>query len=141
VVIVEGRVPDRWLATLAGFQPTVADHLSRVGRLFARLPAASAFAVVNHEEEPAAIGRAVVENGHIGLFDVVTRPDRRRRGLATDITLALLAWGARSGAARAYLQVVPSNEAACRLYDRLGFRQAYRYWYRVAPRQAQGRSN
>lgn len=138
VEIAEGPVPDRWLAMLATFQPSVADHLSRVGRLFARLPATSAFAVVHDEEGPAAIGRAVVESGHVGLFDVFTRPDRRRRGLAADITLALLAWSARCGAKRAYLQVVPSNEAACRLYQQLGFRETYRYWYRVAPPKAQG---
>ena len=132
VVMVEGRVPNGWLATLAEFQPTVADHLSQVGRLFARLPAASVFAIVHDEQGPAAIGRAVVENGHVGLFDVFTRPDQRRRGLAGDITLALLAWGARNGASRAYLQVVPSNEAASRLYHQLGFTEKYRYWYRAA---------
>jgi GNAT superfamily N-acetyltransferase len=141
VEIAEGPVPDWWLAMLAAYQATVADHLSQVGRLFARLPAASAFAAVHHEEMPVAIGRAVVESGSVGLFDVFTRQDQRRRGLGRAITQALLAWGARNGAARAYLQVVPSNEAACRLYDRLGFRVAYRYWYRVAPVEAQGRSN
>jgi len=133
VEVAEGPVPDPWLATLAGFQPRVEQHLEEVRRLFSRLPATTAFAMIRHEATPAAIGRAVLEGGRVGLFDVFTRPDRRGRGLATDITVALLGWGAGNGAARAYLQVVPSNDAANRLYRRLGFTEVYRYWYRVAP--------
>ena len=134
VAVEVGPVPDHWLATLAGFQPAVAQHLGEVRRLFSRLPTFSAFAVIRHEAAAAAIGRAVLEGGNVGLFDVFTRPDLRSRGLATDITLALMGWGAGKGAIRAYLQVVPSNESACRLYRRLGFHEVYRYWYRVAPR-------
>ena len=31
----------------------------------------------------------------------------------------------------AYLQVVVGNEIAENLYDKLGFKEVYRYWYRV----------
>jgi GNAT superfamily N-acetyltransferase len=134
VEVAEGPVPDHWLMTLAEFQPRVGKHIDVVRDLFSRLPLTSAFALIRHEASPASLGRAVVEDGHIGLFDVFTRPDFRGRGLATDITLALLGWGEAQGATHAYLQVVPSNDAAHRLYQRLGFQEAYRYWYRVAPR-------
>ena len=134
IEIAEGPVPEEWLMALAGFQPSVADHIEEVHRVFARLPAASAFALVQDGTTPAAIGRAVFENGHIGVFDVFTRSDLRRRGLAAAVTRSLLAWGVHNGATRAYLQVIPSNEAACHLYAGLGFSEAYRYWYRVAPR-------
>jgi ribosomal protein S18 acetylase RimI-like enzyme len=134
IKVIEGAVPKHWLAVLADFQPGVAHHLEDLHRLFARLPATSAFAMVQNGTTPAAIGRAVFEHGNVGLFDVFTRADLRRRGLAAAVTRTLLAWGTRHGATRAYLQVVPSNDAACRLYAGLGFNEAYRYWYRVAPR-------
>jgi ribosomal protein S18 acetylase RimI-like enzyme len=35
------------------------------------------------------------------------------------------------GADKAYLQVMQSNVAAMQLYEGLGFRAAYSYWYRV----------
>jgi ribosomal protein S18 acetylase RimI-like enzyme len=134
VEVAEGVAPERWLATLALFQPRVEHHLEVVRRLFSRLPESSAFAMIRQEATPAAIGRAVFEDGHVGLFDVFTRPELRGRGLATDITLSLLGWAAGKGATRAYLQVIPANDAAYLLYRRLGFQEAYRYWYRVAPR-------
>ena len=68
----------------------------------------------------------------MGLFEVGTVPAQRRRGLATAVVEDLLAWGAGQGAERAYLQVMEANSPARALYARLGFQEAYRYWYRVA---------
>ena len=132
VKTVEGPVPPSWLTILGNFQPRVKEYSDVVRELFSRLPPTSGFAVVDWEGSPAAIGRAVLEGKDVGLFDVMTRPDLQRRGLATDITLALLDWAGRHEADRAYLQVVPSNDPAVRLYAKLGFEEVYRYWYRVA---------
>lgn len=130
VEVFEGPMPTEWLEALARFQPRVAEHFDAVRDLFSRLPRSSAFALIRHQAEPAALGRAVSEDGHVGLFDVFTRDDLRNRGLATDLTLALLSWGAAHGARQAYLQVLTVNDPAHQLYDRLGFREVYRYWYR-----------
>ena len=133
VEVVEGPIPRSWLAMLASLQPRVEQHFDAASDLFSRLPVSSAFAAVRRDGAPAAIGRAVLENDDVGLFDVATHPDLRRGGLATDITMALLNWGSRRGATRAYLQVESGNDPALRLYRRFGFEEVYRYWYRVAP--------
>jgi len=133
VEVAEGPIPRSWLAMLASLQPRVEQHLDAARDLFSRLPISSAFAAVRRDGAPAAIGRAVLENDDVGLFDIITDPDLRRRGLATDITLALLDWGSQHGATRAYLQVEPGNSPALGLYRRFGFEEVYRYWYRVAP--------
>ena len=77
---------------------------------------------------------AVAEADLVGLFEVVTDPSQRGRGLATTVVGALLAWGRMHGAATGYLQVMLDNGPALRMYERLGFAETYRYWYRRGDR-------
>jgi ribosomal protein S18 acetylase RimI-like enzyme len=90
-------------------------------------------AVLDTADQPAACGRGVLENHLIGLFDLVTAPSHRGLGYATRLITTLLQQAHAAGAQHAYLQVAASNHAAHRLYTRLGFQEAYPYWYRVAP--------
>ena len=80
---------------------------------------------------PTAIGVAVVDGSWVGLFDIVVDPGERGKGAGKTITSAMLAWAAGRGAERSYLQVVTTNETAIAMYDRLGFTDAYHYWYRT----------
>ncbi|WP_172425488.1 GNAT family N-acetyltransferase [Candidatus Dactylopiibacterium carminicum] len=80
---------------------------------------------------PVSCGLGVLVDGHLGLFDLATRLGYQRRGLATRLCQGLMHWGRDAGATTAYLQVFASNIAAIRLYERLGFRQLYHYWYRI----------
>jgi len=81
---------------------------------------------------PVAWGMGVIADRMIGLFNIVTLPDHRGRGLGGRLVRALLAAGAREGAEFAYLQVGAENHAARSLYAGLGFRDLYRYHYRRA---------
>ena len=107
--------------------PDQAIHL----KLLRSIRTPCAFAVDSDGEEPACCGLGVTVQDQLGLFDIVTDPDYRRRGLAKTLCSNLLAWGQRAGARSAFLQVVGSNNVAIRLYESMGFRRAYHYWYRV----------
>ncbi len=93
-----------------------------------------AFAVDSIGDQPVCCGLGVLADGQLGLFDVATSPRYRGRGMARRLCARLLAWGRRLGAQSAFLQVVGSNAVAIRLYEDLGFRRAYHYWYRVSSR-------
>jgi ribosomal protein S18 acetylase RimI-like enzyme len=43
----------------------------------------------------------------------------------------LLSWAKQQGAQKTYLQVMLNNAPALRLYEKLGFKEAYQYWYRL----------
>ena len=72
----------------------------------------------------------------MGLFDLVTAPELRRRGFGTRLVAELLEWGRGRGAARAYLQVVAGNADAVRICERAGFHPAYPYHYRVSTEES-----
>ncbi len=78
----------------------------------------------------AGAALAVLEDKLVGLFDVVINPDYRRRGFGRAMAVQLLRRAQSMGAQHAYLQVETANEAARKLYEKIGFIDSYRYWYR-----------
>jgi N-acetylglutamate synthase len=74
----------------------------------------------------------IAEDRCVGVFDVVTHASQRGRGLASALIARALADAHADGATTAYLQVEATNPAV-RVYEKLGFRTAYDYWYRQLP--------
>jgi len=105
-----------------------ADAQERIETL-RRIPQPMFFARVTVEGRPAAIGACAVDSGWAGVSVMRTSPDHRRLGLATRIVSALLGAARDAGATRSYLQVEAANVTAIGLYEKLGFRKAYRYRY------------
>lgn len=75
-----------------------------------------------------ACGQIVVDGDLVGLYDVFSAAPRQ--GYGERLCRALLTLAHAQGARQAYLQVGSDNDAAQRLYRRLGFVFAYRYHYR-----------
>ncbi|MWV44287.1 GNAT family N-acetyltransferase [Paenibacillus sp. HJL G12] len=79
---------------------------------------------------PVACGLGVIEDNFVGLFDIITSVEQRNRGYGEQLILNILKWAKENGAEQGYLQVVQDNKPANRLYDKLGYRHIYSYWYR-----------
>lgn len=128
--VQEGGEPtDSWLQRYRpdGFPPAARQVLGGgPGVAFASVTAPGS-------DVPVAIGRAVVEGPWVGIAAVAVAQEERRRGHARAVMRALLRFGIKRGASRAYLQVVPDNAAARALYEQLGFTLHHRYHYRSAP--------
>lgn len=86
--------------------------------------------VVFEGARPLAAGQTVIEGDLAGLYDIVTAPSERGKGLGSAISRALLADAASAGARTASLQVDAGNAPARRIYSKLGFVDRYVYWYR-----------
>ncbi len=131
---------DEWLSAVARFTPVAEPRQPLLRAILGNIAPRTRFAAVTDAEGICACGMGVIEDGWLGLFDIVTCPDRRRRGFARQVVDALLHWGRANGAARAYLQVMLDNPAARSLYAGVGFREIYEYVY-MARAERTGRSS
>ncbi|PJZ43639.1 GNAT family N-acetyltransferase [Leptospira brenneri] len=75
-------------------------------------------------------GFGVMENGYVGIFDLVIKENERKNGYATEIIKIILEEAFRKGIKKSYLQVVTTNSMAINLYAKLGYKEEYKYWYR-----------
>ena len=80
-----------------------------------------------------ACASAVLERGYVTLVNVIVSEAYRGQGLGRQLCESLLSEAVKAGAHTAYLQVVQSNSIAVHLYEKLGYRKLYSYWYRVKP--------
>jgi ribosomal protein S18 acetylase RimI-like enzyme len=105
-----------------------AEEAGPFGSLFERMAVgqgARARAVVVHlDGRPSATALGCLDGQVLGIYNVATLPDARRRGLGLAATHAIL----RDGAARgARLAVLESTADGLPLYRRLGFREVGRF--------------
>lgn len=119
-------ISDNWLDAWATWNNIPAQHITTAKMMLSDDTTTACFAWVANK----AVGLAICEKNHVGLFDIVVAPNQRGRGLGFTLVNNLLAWGKLQGANTAYLQVVANNIPALALYDKLGFKTHHNYWYR-----------
>jgi len=125
------HVRDAWLTAYARCSRIDdADTVSKLARILGGIPGETIFAYIMDGDVTVACGLGVLDGGYLGCFDIVVDAAYRGRGHGRGIMEGLLAEGVRRGAHTAYLQVVAGNRPAESLYDGLGFKEKYRYWYR-----------
>ncbi|GAC1320855.1 MAG: hypothetical protein NVSMB2_17100 [Chloroflexota bacterium] len=132
-ISLSAELTDAWFTDFNRLTVTPPALQGYERRLLDKIAPAHAFASISVDGRTVAVGLAVAERGHVGLFDIVVESTVRNQGLGRRLCTTLLAWGRHQGAARAYLAVMANNAPARRLYSTLGFRESYTYWYRTQP--------
>ena len=87
-------------------------------------------ALFKQEGETVACGFGVLERKFFGLFNIYTHKAHRNKGVANKLIREMFEWAESKGAETSYLQVDESNIVARNLYKKIGFNNAYPYWYR-----------
>lgn len=118
-----------WLGAYREASGRGSGREAAVEAILRRTPQPRRFASIERDGEIASVGLGVVVAGTLWIFSIGTKTAHRGNRLAEDVTSSLMAWGRGEGANRVALQVADTNEAARRLYKRLGFTPAYRYHY------------
>jgi len=104
-------------------------HLERL----AQSPLVAHAIVARADGRTLACGQVAFDDDLAAIYDMVTAPAQRGRGVATAILDALLAHANERSVAHAFLQVNDDNEAALAVYRKFGFATAYTYHYRARP--------
>lgn len=125
---------EQWLEQYSAMSSLSQSSKPAAAKLLDAMPDRKCFLTLYAEGEPAACGVAVLEDGWVALYDIITDGRFRQRGLAERLVRKLLQWGRDHGADYGYLMVLQNNDPANRLYDKIGFEQQYDYWYRVKKR-------
>jgi len=130
-VTIEERITEAWQYYYFTFNKVSPAFVPVAKKIQASItnPVLCATAYVN--KKAVACGLGVMEQGYVGLLDIVVKEEYRRCGFGKLLCRTLLEKAKEKGATTGYLQVVDSNEAAKKLYKGLGFEDVYRYWYRI----------
>ncbi len=130
-ITVGDELSEEWLDVFAELGGLSLEQQNTLRRMLQSSNLLQGFAILRNEGVPASCGLGVIQHGYIGLYDIITAPSQRRQGMAEQMLLGLLGWGKNRGATDSFLQVVQANRGASALYDKLGFKEIYQYWYRV----------
>ena len=128
---LQESLSDDWLWNFCAMSAISDAHRNTLREILINIIPRHCFVALTSNGRVVACGLGVLQSGYIGLFDIVTDPDFRRRGFGQQVISSILAWGKENQAKTAYLQVMLNNPPALQLYAKLGFREQYQYWYRI----------
>jgi len=97
--------------------------------MLGRIPGLLITSIKKVDNKIVGVGLGIINTNYIGLFDIIVDKKYREYGYGKEIVVNLLAEAKRRKINNAYLQVVENNKAANSLYDKIGFKDVYRYWY------------
>ncbi len=130
-VMIEEKFTEAWQYYYFTFNKVSSTSIPTAKKIQAKITHPVLCATVYMNKKAVACGLGVMEQGHVGLLDIVVKEEYRGQGLGRILCQALLEKAKTRGATTGYLQVVDSNTTAKKLYEGLGFEKQYSYWYRI----------
>ena len=134
-VTIEEKFTEGWQYYYFTFNKVSPSTVPTAKKIQARITNPVLCATVYVDKKAIACGLGVLEQGYVGLLDIVVKEEYRGCGFGRVLCRSLLEKAKEKGATIGYLQVVDSNEVAKKLYESLGFEDVYSYWYRVKERE------
>jgi len=130
-IVVTEQLDDHWLDQFFRKSGLDERYLVTLREMLGRIISKRGLFSIAAGDDVIAFGLAVMDSDYVGLYDILTDRNYRRQGLGRRISREMMRWGKANGAKTAYLQVMLNNPPALRLYDEIGFKEAYKYWYRL----------
>lgn len=130
-IIISNKLNDEWTDAYFQFSNLQEKEKQLTSiEMLNRIPGSLITCLLKKNKKVLGVGLGIINSNYIGLFDIIVGEHYRRKGYGKDIVLSLLAEAKCRKINTAYLQVVENNIAANSLYEKIGFKDVYRYWYR-----------
>lgn len=130
-VSINDTITDRWISELFRLnQTTNPIHRKIVPSMFKAIPKKTIVTAISDGHRMVASGLGILDRDELGIYAIYIDPEYRRKHYAKCICNTLITQGMKLGARYAYLQVVKGNQPAISLYNSLGLRYYYSYWFR-----------
>jgi len=130
-VIITSQLTDEWFKAFTTMNKISQKNSTTLREMLLKIIPSTYYCSIFKNGKIVAVGLGVAERGYVGIFDVYVNEEHRRKGLGNKIMKNLLYHASRNGCSSSYLQVVDSNEGAKYLYEKLGYKKIYSYWYRI----------
>lgn len=132
-VSISPSIQRKWIDSLLALNGTTnAVHKAIVPTMYNAIPKDTICVSIQSEGNIIGTGLGILDRDYVGVYAIHVREDYRKKGLARAMCTCILKEGIKKGAKKAYLQVIDGNDAACSLYQSLGFQSLYTYWFRVS---------
>lgn len=132
LVELHNEIPEEWIYSLfdlKNMDNTI--HRKIVPTMYHAIPKETISACIRKDGKIVATGLGILDRDYVGIYAIHVHESCRHQGYARQICTALLKTAKEKGFQNAYLQVVQGNTRAKALYEALGFRDFYTYWFRV----------
>ncbi|MGE5632855.1 MAG: GNAT family N-acetyltransferase [Caulobacteraceae bacterium] len=130
-IVVYNSLNEKWLEQISCLSDVKEADEETLKRMISRIITEKFFVELKLEGRTAGCGMGVLQGDYLGIFDIIIDSGDRCKGYGKALVDSMLSIGKAKGAKYAYLQVLLDNEPALKLYSSLGFKEVYKYWYRV----------
>jgi ribosomal protein S18 acetylase RimI-like enzyme len=129
-IIVSSDFERQWVENFISFSRIEEKHKSTFKTILDNIGIEKIIILKKSENGIAGCGYGAIDRNYLGIFDVVVKEKLRGKGYGSEIVEALLSEAAKRGVENSYLQVFSHNAAARHLYEKMGYREKYRFWFR-----------
>lgn len=120
----------QWFDCFVEFSNLSKNNAQVLNEMLKNTPMNNYYFLISNDESIVGCGLGVVEERYFGIFDIYINKAYQGQGFGKKLLKAMLNYGKELSLETAYLQVVDENTIAKSLYQSLGFKEEYKYWYR-----------
>lgn len=129
--LIEENVNEKWFQSLYNLTKMDSTKLEGFRRIISRTSNQKITCSVLRDDLIIGIVLGLIDNEYIGIYDLNVHSNYRRKHVGEFIMRKMLSYAQINNLKTMYLQVEAKNTPAIFLYNKLNFREKYRYRYFV----------